>query len=108
MQNEAESKFSEWCVLELFGHKKLAGLVSEVTMAGGAFLRVDVPRDAETTDYTRFYNPTAIYSMSPVSKETAVVFAAHIKEPPMTRWEIQAPAMISAGRDFNDEDEIED
>jgi hypothetical protein len=104
---DVETKFSEWCILELFGHKKLAGLVSEVTMGGGAFLRVDVPRNAEEMEYTRYYNPSAIYSMSPVGKEIALAFADRIKEPPVTRWEIQTqPALIgSGGRHGDDEDE---
>lgn len=40
--SEAE-KFDSWAILELMGHRKLAGRVSEATLAGGAFVRIDVP-----------------------------------------------------------------
>jgi hypothetical protein len=104
--DEAKEIFSEWCILELFGHKKLAGLVSEVTMAGGAFLRVDVPSGNGETEYTRFYNPSAIYSMSPVNKELAVAFATKIKEPPISRYELgmYQPALTTG----SGEDDLDD
>lgn len=35
MTEATQTKFKEWAVLELFGHRKLAGLVSEAEIAGG-------------------------------------------------------------------------
>lgn len=32
-----------WAILELMGHRRLAGYVSEQEIAGAAFIRVDVP-----------------------------------------------------------------
>ena len=40
-----QTKFEEWAVLELFGHQRLAGLVSEVQIGGASFVRVDVPHE---------------------------------------------------------------
>jgi hypothetical protein len=85
---DKDGGFSEWAILELFGHKRLAGLVSAVTVAGGAFLRVDVPDENGQTEYTRYYNPSAIYSMSPVDQPLAVAFAQKVKEPPITRYDL--------------------
>ena len=39
--------FNEWALVELFGHQKIVGKVTEATLAGGAFLRVDVPAFGE-------------------------------------------------------------
>lgn len=35
--------FESWAVLELMGHRRLAGFVREVTIAGAGLLRIDVP-----------------------------------------------------------------
>ena len=32
-----------WAIVEMMGHVKLAGLISEQVIAGGKLLRVDVP-----------------------------------------------------------------
>jgi len=44
---EIKAAFEGWAVLELMGHRKLGGFVQEATIAGGAFLRIDVPSDCE-------------------------------------------------------------
>ena len=75
--------FSEWAVLELMGHRKLAGLVTEHTIGGHGLIRLDIPDGP-----TQFYSPSAIYCLTPVTEETARVFAkSHIPEP-VTRWEL--------------------
>lgn len=38
-------RFEEWVVLELLGHRRLAGYLSEQQVAGAGFLRLDVPSD---------------------------------------------------------------
>lgn len=88
---EDKQTFSEWAVLELMGHRKLAGKVTEATIAGHGLIRLDIPDGP-----TQFYSPSSIYCLTPVSEETARAFAkAHIPEP-VTRWELpQLP-----GRDF--------
>ena len=40
---EVMETFEEWAVLELMGHRRLAGKVTEATIGGGAFLRIDIP-----------------------------------------------------------------
>jgi len=42
-------KFEGWCVLELMGHRRLAGYVSEQEIAGADMLRIDVPSTRQCT-----------------------------------------------------------
>ena len=38
-----ETTFEEWAILELMGHRKLAGKVTEQTIGSSTFVRIDVP-----------------------------------------------------------------
>ena len=88
---KAATQFEEWAVLELFGHQRLAGLVTEVQLGGASFVRVDVPGDTKkaTTKLTKMYNPSAIYSITPVTEETARMVAKSVSGEPVTRWDVQ-------------------
>ncbi len=40
---ETKEGFAQWVILELMGHRKLAGYLTEQEIGGGAFLRLDIP-----------------------------------------------------------------
>lgn len=80
-------QFSQWCVLELMGHRRLAGLVSEQEIAGQAFLRLDIHREAEVI--TQYYSPSAVYCITPTTEEVARKTAALGRPQPVARWEIE-------------------
>lgn len=80
--------FNEWALVELFGHQKIVGKVTEATLAGGAFLRVDVPAVAENKAFTRFYGPGAIYSINPIAEEVALQLVKQYRHEPVSRFEL--------------------
>lgn len=82
-----EGAFAEWCLVELFGHQKIVGKVSEATLAGGAFLRVDVPGFNGEAAFTRFYGPSAVYSISPVTEQIARGMMEQYRNEPVSRFE---------------------
>jgi hypothetical protein len=88
--------FDEWCLVELYGRQKIAGRVTEATLAGGAFLRVDVPKENGEIDYTRFYGTNAVYSMSPVSKQIAIAWVLAHKPEPVSVYDLTKLARQSA------------
>jgi len=45
--------FEGWAILELMGHRRLAGRLTEALVAGAAFIRIDVPGDCEGGDSAR-------------------------------------------------------
>jgi hypothetical protein len=83
-----ENSFNEWALVELFGHQKIVGKVTEATMAGGAFLRVDVPAFDHQPTFTRFYGPGAIYSISPVTEDIARGLMERYRNEPVSRFEL--------------------
>jgi hypothetical protein len=81
-------KFELWCLVELFGHNKIAGLVTEQTIGGSSFIRVDVPAIAETQSFTRFFNGSAIYAINPMSEEAAIAIAERLRTKPIDIWDM--------------------
>ena len=104
-----ESKvFEGWCILELMGHRKLAGFVTEETVAGAAFIRLDVygmapepggmvaggieePPGPETAAITQFYSPSAVYCMTPTTEAVARRLAQRTTPAPVSRYELAPP-----------------
>ncbi len=69
---DQQQTFDQFCVVELFGRQVIAGRVTEQTIGGCAFIRVDVPAFDGTPPVTHFYGQGAIYGMTPVSEETVL------------------------------------
>lgn len=99
--SDTKTAFEEWCLVELFGHQKIVGKVSEASMGGGAFLRVDVPAFDGSPAFTRFYGPGAIYSISPVSEQIARDLMANYRNEPVSRFEL--PQLAEKVNEPNDD-----
>lgn len=95
-----EPKFDDWAIVELFGHLRLAGKVTEATIAGGAFLRVDVP-DKETPKkfWTRYFGSSAIFSLTPTAEALARAVARQCDAEPVHQWDFP---QIEASRQTDD------
>ena len=85
-----ESTFNQWAILELFGHKRIAGLVSEQEVGGCSFVRVDIPNESGTGSHTSLYGQGAIYGMHFVSEEVAREMAIRLEARPVHSWEMPA------------------
>lgn len=82
-----DNKFEAWAIIELFGHNKISGRVTETTIGGGSFIRVDVPETSKVPAWTRFLNPSAIYAINPVTEEVAVGYAGRLDSRPIDSWD---------------------
>ncbi len=82
------TEFEGFAIVELMGHRKLAGHVREVTIAGGAFIRLDVPSDPPVTQY---YGPSAIYCITPTTEDLAKRVAQAARPTPVHQYELPAP-----------------
>jgi len=72
-----------WAIIELFGHQRIAGFVTEAEIGGCSFIRVDVPGVDGSAPITKFYGNGAIYSMTPVSEELVKLFVQRFKPAPL-------------------------
>ena len=96
-----ENTFDTFAIVELFGHARIAGRVSEQVIAGQGFVRVDVPANAEYPAFTRMFGPGAIYSITPVTEEIANAAAERMRERPVT---VYIPALPDPNFDDEEED----
>jgi len=100
---DKQVKFEEWAKVELMGHQMAVGLVSEAVIAGGAFLRVDIPKTSRTPEHTRFYSPGAVYCISPISEGVARQLAESATSAPVQRYEL--PELEDKSDPQEDEDD---
>lgn len=89
---ETQEAFEGWVILELMGHRRLGGYVREQEIAGGAFLRIDVPGpNGGEVAATQFYAPGAVYCITPTTEAIARAVAFRSQPEPVQRWELPAP-----------------
>jgi hypothetical protein len=64
-----------WALVELFGHQRIVGFLTQQTFGSGVLFRVDVPdliKDGKTVrvGFTRYFGLSAIYSITPVDEDS--------------------------------------
>lgn len=94
-------RFDDWAILELMGHRRLAGRVSEAEIASGSFIRIDVPSDPPATQY---YSPGAIYCITPTKEVMARCVTQNTAPRPVERWELTPLPMPPDAPDYEDFD----
>lgn len=106
MTNETEREvFEGWVVLELMGHRRLAGHMREQQIGGASFLRLDVLDEGGATLATQFYSPSAVYCITPTTEAMAKRFSMRGFDGPIQRWELRE---LTAGPALEVEEDLED
>ena len=92
------SQVQQWAIVELFGHQRIAGRISEQEIGGQKFVRVDVP-EIERTEYegrvskiaahTKSFGAGAIYAINWVDERAARVAAHSIKHTPIDEYSLR-------------------
>ncbi|MGE0547589.1 MAG: acetyltransferase [Kofleriaceae bacterium] len=93
------TEFEGFAIVELMGHRRLAGYVREVTVAGAPLLRLDVPSDPPVTQY---YGASAIYCITPTTEELAKQVAQQSRPAPVSRYELPEPRKPAVDDEFDD------
>jgi hypothetical protein len=118
-----ETKYEEWCIVELYGHNRIAGLVSEQVIGGAAMVRVDVPEVKREADrwntstlkyekvmetvagFTKFFGAGAIYAITPTTQEIATAVAERLVVRPVSAFELpQLKALNEPDHHHEDDD----
>lgn len=86
--------YAGWSVLEVKGYRRLGGWVSETTLAGAGFLRIDIPkvnqdgsRDGDGWLVSQLYHPDAVFSLSACSEAEAFAEARNSQPRPLVAYQ---------------------
>jgi hypothetical protein len=82
--DQQTEKFDCYAIVEVFGHQKMAGRVTEQALGGASFVRIDVPAIDGQPGFTRLYGAATIYSITPCTEELAHKAARYCRAEPVT------------------------
>ena len=80
--------FCQWAIVELFGHQRMAGCVTNEAVGGCNFVRVDVPATPDKSAYTRLLGQGAIYAINIVTEDVARAAAATFRSEPVSAFDL--------------------
>lgn len=127
---EQSTSFNTWAIVEVLGHKKVAGFVTEQTFGSAALIRVDVPETQQperrgyvgnrwgaiaprtTGAYSKLIGVGSIYCITPCTEEVArkaavVIEGEHDPIPVAIPEERRLAAPTADADDAEDLDEFE-
>jgi hypothetical protein len=84
----ASQKADFWAIVELFGHQRIAGHVTEASIGGCQFVRVDIPASGEKPAFTRLLGHGAIYAVNIVSEAVARAAASSLRVEPVSVYDL--------------------
>ena len=95
--NESENGF--WAVVELMGHVKMAGLVTEEERFGAKLGRIDIPEGNEGQEaFTQYFGGSSVYRITPTTEELARQMAVSWRPRPITVFDLKTvPQLESTG-----------
>lgn len=96
--------FDQWAIVELMGHVKIAGHVTEAEYFGAKMGRIDIP-NAEGGFTTQYFSGGSVYRLTPTTEEIARAAAIRNQPAPVYQWEL--PKALTAATDEDDEFEEE-
>lgn len=70
-----DDKFETWAFIEIMGHSRAVGRVSERKFGVNVMLQVDVPDSTDGFSHSELYSPASIFSIKPTTEEWCRKFA---------------------------------
>lgn len=75
-----------WAIVELMGHVKVAGYLTEEERFGVKMGRIDIPSADGTV--TQYFGGSSVYRITPVTEEVARAYAEARQARPISRWDL--------------------
>lgn len=86
-----QNAYEGWAIVELFGHSMLAGHIGEAIIAGGSYLRVDVPGANGRPGFSKFLGHGAVFGITPSDELTVKMAAERLRAAPVQLYLLAEP-----------------
>lgn len=97
-------KFESWAIVEVMGHKRFAGHVTEQAFGSASMLRIDVPEIDDVPAFTKLIGIGSIYAITPCTEDTARQAQQAFRVRPFATYELPAlPAPRERAEEWDDE-----
>jgi hypothetical protein len=109
------TKFEHWGIVELMGHQRCAGKLTEEMIGGANMLRVDVPNGDSFR--TAYYGSSAIYALHITDEKVARAAASSMGRAPPYAYDVDSalrrltgprPDISEASQDEDEREEREE
>lgn len=90
-ENNTPEPIQTWAVVELMGHVKTAGRVSEEAHFGTVLLRLDIPAVNHIPEHTEYYGGASIYRITPCTEEAARLVLERVQTMPAVPFMLPRP-----------------
>ena len=108
MTPEELQRFDCWCVVDVMGHNRYAGRVTEQQIGGASFIRVDVPELPDRAAFTKLLSPGSIFCITPTTEQVARHAAARFRAEALGIVDFPTPQRQLPHRDYTDRDSYDD
>ncbi len=99
--------FDSWAIVELMGHVKMAGRLTEEERFGSKLGRLDIPGHDGAWSAV-YFNGASVYRLTPCTEEAARIVAKRAQPEPVHQWEIPKQIEVSPSRKRELDDDPED
>lgn len=97
-----------WAIVEVMGHARYAGRVSEYTELGVPLVRVEIPETQASPACEKLLGASSIFRITPCTEEAAKVAAGQFRVEPLNLVALPSavpgPPRFLEGDDEDDED----
>lgn len=81
--------FAEWAIVEVMGHNRYIGHVTEHVIAGQGFVRLDVPATTRSPRWTKLIGTGSIYAITPIEESIARAMVEQSHQAPISAFELR-------------------
>lgn len=104
---ETPEKFESWGLVEVMGHQRYAGLITEQAIGGCNFVRVDVPASEGKAGFTKLLGQSSIFAITPTTEQIARGMAKNLSDRPINVYDLpefqRQPALPYSDDEYDDE-----
>lgn len=107
---QEQEKFDCWAIVEVMGHSRYAGRVTEQAIGGCNFVRVDIPEVEGRPAFTKLLGQASIFGITPVTEEIARGLAAQYRNAPVSVYDLPSlrPAALTVDAAASDDEDYDD